>query len=100
MEQAGRVTWTAKPHRVAASESGDERVQSLIILDRSLRINPRCFASLNMTTLFKRLIVMPRAFIILGLILPEHRTLKWSLLFGRFLEHVASVENGAKPFAS
>jgi hypothetical protein len=31
MEQAGRATWTAKPHRVAASESGDERVQSLII---------------------------------------------------------------------
>ena len=30
MEQAGRATWTAKPHKVAASESGDERVQSLI----------------------------------------------------------------------
>jgi hypothetical protein len=31
MEQAGRATWTAKPRRVAASESGDERVQSPII---------------------------------------------------------------------
>src|SRR4029077_3445486 len=30
MEQLGRAPWTAKPHRVAASKSGDERVQSLI----------------------------------------------------------------------
>jgi hypothetical protein len=30
---------------------------------------PDC--GINMTTLFKRLIVMPRAFIILGLILPS-----------------------------
>ena len=28
MEQPGRATWTAKPHRVVASESGDERVQT------------------------------------------------------------------------
>jgi hypothetical protein len=31
MEQAGRATWSAKPRGVAASESGDERVQSSII---------------------------------------------------------------------
>src|SRR5499427_7528190 len=31
MERVGRATWTAKPRKVAASESGDERVQSRII---------------------------------------------------------------------
>ena len=31
MEQAGRATCSAKPRRVAASESGDERVQSSIV---------------------------------------------------------------------
>ena len=34
-KRAGRATWTAKPHRVAASESGDERVQSPIISGRT-----------------------------------------------------------------
>jgi hypothetical protein len=29
---SGRATWTAKLRRVAASESGDERVQSRILL--------------------------------------------------------------------
>ncbi len=36
MEQAGRATWTAEPRRVAASESGDEQVQSLM----NLRLSP------------------------------------------------------------
>jgi hypothetical protein len=34
MEQAGRATWTAKPRRVAASESEDERGQSQIIISK------------------------------------------------------------------
>jgi hypothetical protein len=66
MEQTGRATWTAKAHRVAASESGDERVQSPIIsgpiaADKSEMFESlascfafRCSASLNMIALFKR----------------------------------------------
>jgi hypothetical protein len=51
MEQAGRATWSAKPRRVAASESGDERVQSSIISqpDPADGRTLRCFAPLNMT---------------------------------------------------
>jgi len=50
MERVGRATWTAKPRRVAASESGNERVQSLIFFCTAVPVNrQRCFASLNMT---------------------------------------------------